>query len=494
VKPGFLVAAAAAAVAAFVSGPAGAGPGIRVDTEVVTSDLEIPMYLAVAPGDLERLFIVERAGRIRIVKNGVLLETPFVDIADQVNSDPPEGAMSSLAFHPDYQSNGYLYVTYTDLNGDGVVARLQVTADPEVADPGSLSLLLTVAQPGLHHNVGWLDFGPDGFLYVGAGDGGINTAGQFAQDPQSMLGKVLRIDVNGPAPYGIPTGNPFVGGPGLDEIWALGLRNPWRCSFDRQTGDMWIGDVGEGAWEEINFQPAGVGGANYGWNCMEGSECHAPADGCVCDEPALTGPVYQYDHLTGCAVIGGYVYRGSALTALQGMYVFSDLCAYKVWALDPADYSVRQLEGISVAPYSFGQDHDGELYILSPLDVRKIVIVDCNDNQIPDDQDIADETSSDCNANGIPDECEPDCNDNGVADGCDIIDGTSPDDNGNGIPDECDDPADLDGDGTVGVNDFLLLLAAWGTCPDPPEECPADLDGDGSVGVTDFLWLLGAWG
>ena len=491
-KPGFLVAAAAAAVVAFMSAPSGAV--ISVTTELVTNEVQSPIYLAVAPGDTQRLFIVERAGRIRIVTNGVLLETPFVDIADQVDASPPEGALSSLAFHPDYQSNGYFYVTYTDLNSDGVVARLQATGDPDVADPGSLTVLLTVTQPGPNHNVDWVDFGPDGFLYIAVGDGGNNTLGQFAQDTDSLLGKILRIDVHGPAPYGIPTGNPYAKGPGLDEIWAVGLRNPWRCSFDRVTGDLWIGDVGESGWEEVNFQPAGLADANYGWNCMEGSACHTPADGCTCDEPALTDPVHAYDHATGCSVIGGYVYRGSAIAPLQGKYVFSDYCANKVWALDPADSSVTELEGISGWPFSFGQDHDGELYFIAPPNVHKIVIVDCNDNQIPDDQDIADETSDDCTLNGIPDECEPDCNENGIADTCDIADGTSPDENGNGIPDECDEPADLDGDGTVGVNDFLLLLAAWGTCPDPPEECPADLDGDGSVGVTDFLQLLGAWG
>ena len=493
-KPAILTTAAAAAVAAFLIRSAGADPGLSLTTQVITNEVSSPMYLAMPPGDTERMFVVERAGRIRIIKNGVLLPTPFVDISDQVDSSPPEGAMSALAFHPDYQSNGYFYVSYTDLNSDGVVARLQGTGDPDVADPGTLSVLLTVTQPGPNHNVDWVEFGPDGFLYIGVGDGGNNTGGQFAQDTDSLLGKILRIDVNGPAPYGIPPGNPFADGPGLDEIWAVGLRNPWRSSFDRLTGDLWIGDVGDSAWEEVNFPPARVGGINYGWNCMEGSECHEPANGCTCDEPALTNPVHAFDHVTGCAVIGGYVYRGSAIAALQGLYVFADICATEVWALDPTDFTVRQLEGVSGAPYSFGQDHDGELYILSPLNIRKIVIIDCNGNQIPDDQDIADETSDDCNANGVPDECEPDCNENGIADTCDIADGTSPDENGNGIPDECDEPADIDGDGTVGVNDFLLMLAAWGTCPDLPDPCPADLDGDGSVGVTDFLWLLGAWG
>ncbi len=338
-----------------------------------------------------------------------------------------------------------------------------------------------------------------GYLYVAKGDGGNDTDGVLAQDIESLFGKILRLDPSGddfPADpdrnYAIPPTNPFVGVAGRDEIWSLGLRNPWRCSFDRLTGDLWIGDVGEGSWEEISFQPAASpGGDNYGWNCMEGSSCHGT--GCTCNDPTLTDPVYEYDHLTGCAVIGGYVYRGSAIPALQGLYLFADICAAKVWAYDSTDDTAVQVLA-NASPYSFGEDLDGELYLLSIFNIRKIVFFDCNDNGVPDQQDIDDLTSLDCNLDSIPDECQVDCNDNSIPDDCDIATGTSPDDDGNGIPDECDQQADFDGDGVVGIIDFLFLLSVWGNCPAPPTECPADLNGDGVVGINDFLLLLGSWG
>ena len=485
--------AVAAAAGALVPGGTGAEAGgeILVTQEVITTGIDVPTFLTVAPGDFDRLFVTERAGRIRIIKSGALLEEPFLDISDQVNSEPPERAMACLAFHPDYPANGYFYVAYTDLNSDSVLARFQVTADPDVADPGSQSILITFPQPQPIHNVGWLSFGPDGYLYIGTGDGGL--AGINAQDTSSLLGKLLRIDVDGPAPYGIPPDNPFVGTEGRDEIWAVGLRNPWRCAFDRDTDDLWIADVGEGQWEEISFQPAASpGGANYGWNCMEGDHCHA--GDCTCNDPSLTDPVHEYSHSVGCAIIGGYVYRGSALPAMQGLYVYGDLCANKVWVYDPVLDSAEVLPGI-YSGYSFGQDHDGELYVVSSSAIRKITIIDCNDNDVPDDQDISGGDSDDCDANGVPDECDPDCNGNMVADACDIANGDSRDRNGNGIPDECDEPADLDGDGMVGISDFLLLLANWGPCDEPcPPACLGDIDGDCTVGIVDFLLLLGAWG
>ena len=476
------------------------GPGILVTTEVVTADSDTPTYLTQAPGDHDRLFFTEIDGRIRIVLGGAVLPEPFVDLTSIVLAAPPEGSLAAMAFHPDYQANGLFYVAYTNLDSDSVLAELTVTADPNVADPSSLRVLLTIPEPGPTHNVGWIGFGPDGYLYVAKGDGGNNTAGVFAQDIESLLGKILRLDVCGddfPADpdrnYAIPPDNPFVGVAGRDEIWALGLRNPWRCSFDRLTGDLWISDVGRSAWEEVNYQPAAsTGGENYGWNCMEGPSCFG--NGCTCNDPELTNPVYAFDHLTGCAVIGGYVYRGTALPALQGLYLFSDLCAGKVWAYDRVTGTAVQVLA-NIAPYSFGEDLDGELYTVSTFNISKIVFFDCNGNAVPDDQDIVAGTSLDCNSNTVPDECETDCNDNSVPDDCDIAGGTSLDIDGNGIPDECDMLADLDGDGVVGITDFLILLGAWGRCPDPcPPSCPADLDGDCNVGITDFLLLLGSWG
>jgi len=481
------------------AGPALGGSGISITTEVITDESDVPTFLTQAPGDADRLFFTERDGRIRVVLDGELQAAPFVDLSSIVDSGGPEGSLGGLAFHPDYQGNGLFYVAYTNLDSDSVLAELAVTADPNLADFASLRILLTFAELGPTHNIGWIAFGPDGYLYVAKGDGGNNTAGVFAQDIESLFGKILRLDpCNDDFPadpdrnYAIPPTNPFVGVAGRDEIWALGLRNPWRCSFDRGTGDLWISDVGQSSWEEISFQPASSsGGENYGWNCMEGSSCHLT--GCTCNDPTLRNPVYEYDHGTGCAVIGGYVYRGSAIPALQGLYLFADICAGKVWAYDINDGTAVQVLA-NASPFSFGEDLDGELYLLTTFNIRKIVFVDCNFNDVPDEQDIAGLTSLDCNLDSIPDECQLDCNGNSIPDDCDIADGTSPDDNGNGIPDECDEQADFDGDGVVGITDMLYLLSVWGNCPAPPAECPADLNGDGVVGINDFLLLLARWG
>ncbi len=464
-------------------------------TQLITGGLELPTSLACAPGDPTRLFVTELPGRVRIVKDGQLLPKAFLDITSQVNSTPPERGCAGVTFHPDYQSNGFFYLTYTSVEGTCVLARATVTSDPEVADPDSLTVLLNVPHPDAPHNIGWVGFGPDGFLYVGLGDGGLADLGEPAQDIESPLGKILRIDVDRGQPYGIPSGNPFVDAPGRDEIWALGLRNPWRCSFDRLTGDLWIADVGAAWREEVNVQPAGgPGGANYGWNLFEGDLCHLPPDPGCADLKAIP-PLHVYDHATGCAVIGGYVYRGLALSPLTGQYVFGDLCGGKVWALDPVGGGRVALTGATTI-YSFGEDLQGELYVLTVNHLHKIVPADCNANQVPDFSDIADGTSTDCNSNGAPDECDDgdDCNRNGVLDGCDIASGASLDVDGNGIPDECS-GADLDGDGSVGHDDFLILMKHWGRCPQPcPPACLGDLDGDCDVGILDWLILLNSWG
>ncbi len=475
-----------------------------VKAEVVTTAPTLPTFLTQAPGDAERFFFTERHGQIRILMDGEVLPTPFVDLTSVVNSSVGEGTLGSLAFHPDYQSNGLFYVVYTNLDGDSVLAELTVTADPSVADFASLRVLLTITEPGPVHNIGWIGFGPDGFLYMAKGDGGFPTSGELAQDIESLFGKILRIDpCNDDFPddpechYAIPPSNPFVGTAGRDEIWALGLRNPWRCSFDRLTGDLWIADVGWESWEEINFQPSGsAGGENYGWNCKEAlSCCPVAVSACACRDPALIDPVYDYDHDTGCAVVGGYVYRGSALPRLQGMYLFADLCSKMVWAYDISNDTVVHVVDLDRMPLSFGEDREGELYVLTTHDIRKLVFFDCNGNGVPDEQDIADLTSLDCNLDTIPDECQTnDCNQNSIPDDCDIAAGTSADDDGNGVPDECDVQADIDGNGMVGVSDLLILLLGWGPCPAPPAGCPADLNGDGIVGVNDLLRVLGSWG
>ncbi len=493
-EAGWAVTVVAAAAAAALSWRAADGQ-VQVSLEVIAAGLDSPTSLTHAPGDGERLYFTERAGRVRIIRNGTLLEQPFLDISDQVTTSPGERAMSSLAFHPGYQGNGHFFVIYTDVAGDCVLARFTVSGDPDVADAGSQAIVLTVPQRFPTHNVGGMEFGPDGYLYIGAGDGGANTGGVFAQDTGSLHGKILRIDVDGPAPYGIPPDNPFVGTAGLDEIWAIGLRNPWRISFDRLTGDLWIGDVGESNREEIDFQPAGApGGANYGWNCMEGNNCF-PGGGCTCNGPGLTDPVHEYTHAQGCAVIGGYVYRGCVLSHLVGRYIFADRCATGVRVFDPASGTVSQAVVPMPVVNSLGQDLDGEIYILTVVDIRKVTYVDCNTNGVPDTVDLSSGTSADCNTNETPDECEQvDCNDNGQPDSCDIADGTSLDINGNAVPDECDTSADLDGDEVVGVTDLLILLGHWGPCTGGVAACVADINEDGAVNAIDLLILLAFWG
>lgn len=301
-----------------------------------------------------RLFIVEQAGRIRVLQNGQLLASPLLDITGRVGSDNSEQGLLGLAFHPNFAQNGYFYVNYTDHNGDTHLARF--TASAGTSDPASEKQLLIVQQPFSNHNGGSLAFGPDGYLYAGLGDGG--SAGDpygNAQSENTLLGKLLRLDVDHGDPYTIPPGNPSEASP---EIWALGLRNPWRISFDRLTGDLWIGDVGQDTWEEVDRVAAGApGGLNFGWNAMEGT--HAYQGG---PQPQFVTPVAEYSHAEGCSVTGGYVYRGRELPDWQGVYLYGDYCSGALWGL---------LDGSGAAPLfqtgfrisTFGQDDAGELYV-----------------------------------------------------------------------------------------------------------------------------------
>ncbi len=344
----------------------------------VAAELQLPVYATAPPGDAARLFIVLQRGQVRILKEGQLLANPFLDIDHLVPdiSGWDERGLLGLAFHPAYASNGFFYVNYTALSGATVIARYSVSADPDVADPGSAAILLTIDQPFANHNGGTLAFGPDGYLYIGMGDGGsAGDPGDRAQDDGELLGKMLRIDVDGGAPYAIPPDNPYAG-PGLprDEIWAKGLRNPYRFSFDRATGDLYIADVGQTAWEEVNFQPAGApGGRNYGWRIMEGAHCYDPPAGCPV--AGLTLPVWEYDHDTGCSITGGVVYRGAAIPELQGHYFFSDFCTARIWAFRmqggaAADFrdltSSLLLEPGQSIDYvaSFAEDGLGEMHIV----------------------------------------------------------------------------------------------------------------------------------
>jgi glucose/arabinose dehydrogenase len=310
-----------------------------------------------------RWFIIEQPGVIRVVRDGVLLPTPFLDIRALANDAGSERGLLGLAFSPRYAADGEFFINYTDANGDTLIARYHVSADPDQADPASAQVVLQVAQPYPNHNGGGLAFGPDGYLYIGLGDGGSGGDPQGnGQNLRALLGKMLRLDVRTP-PYAIPPDNPFANrSDARPEIWASGLRNPWRYSFDRATGDLYIADVGQNQYEEVDFQPAAVGGQNYGWNFMEG--LHPYRDGAP---DGLTAPVVEYTHAGGeCSITGGYVYRGAALPQLNGVYLYGDYCSGQVWALfrTPAGWESRALFNAGFLISSFGEDAAGELYLL----------------------------------------------------------------------------------------------------------------------------------
>ena len=353
-----------------VEPPAGAIDlaAIRAALEPAASGLDTPVGIANAGDGSGRLFIVEKRGVIRIVQGGALVETPFLDISDRVGSSASEQGLLGLAFHPEYASNGIFFVNYTDRNGDTVVSRFSVSGDPNRGDPASESLVLALAQPASNHNGGNVVFGPDGYLYIGTGDGGA-AGDQFGngQNGRTLLGAMLRLDVDNGLPYAIPPDNPFVDDPDVrDEIWAIGLRNPWRYTFDRLTGDLYIADVGQNIYEEINIQAAdSPGGENYGWPIMEGLHCF-PADS-PCDQTGLILPIAEYDHSQGCSVTGGYVYRGAASPALYGVYLFGDYCSGRLWGLAPTPeggWQVAALAQENLRISSFGEDEAGEVYLV----------------------------------------------------------------------------------------------------------------------------------
>lgn len=326
-----------------------------------------PLYLTHAGDD--RLFVVEQAGVIRIIEQGQLLETPFLDIRDKVGSSQLEQGLLGLAFHPNYDEYGTFFVNYTNPSGNSHISRFRVDeVDANQANPDSETILLTYQQPYPNHNGGQVAFGPDGNLYVGVGDGGsANDPLNSGQDPSTILGSILRLDVNQPGDsYSIPPSNPFVGNDSaLDEIWAWGLRNPWRFSFDRLTGDLFIADVGQNLWEEIHFQPAeSQGGENYGWNIMEGTHCFASNP---CETAGLEMPIFEYSHEQGCSITGGYMYRGSAYPEMYGNYLVADYCQGTIWRLFPeasGEWSSAVVFDSNYVISSFGEDAAGELYVL----------------------------------------------------------------------------------------------------------------------------------
>ena len=496
-------------------------------TQSIATGLTRPVFVVSPRGDYDRLFVVEQrsgsTGRIKVISLATGAVSPTIYLSITGLSTGSEQGLLGLAFHPNFMQNGYFYVNYTRTAeagisaGSTIVARYRATAGnpaATTADPTSATILMTIPQPDANHNGGWMDFGPDGNLYIATGDGGNgndtngattvtavgHTAGTGnAQDiTNNKLGKMLRIDVDGPdnipgnaddadtslsLPYRIPAGNPFNGSNGDREIWAYGLRNPWRCSFDRATGDLWIADVGQGVIEEVNCAPSTAAGLNYGWRCMEGTRCTG-LSGCTCNATSLYMPLQTYDHsLSRCSITGGYVYRGCAIPGLTGTYFYADYCGGQVYSLRRGatyqtftNFADRTNEldpsgSLLLNMVSFGQDGLGEMYIVDQAGGKILKIVeatpsspDCNTNGRPDRCDIARGTSLDADASGVPDECEQatcvgDFNQDGGIDGADVEAFFIAWEAGNNS-------ADVNLDGGVDGGDVEVFFLAWenGSC------------------------------
>jgi glucose/arabinose dehydrogenase len=357
----------------FTLGSASVAGAATVVLKPVASGLSKPVLVTNAHDGSGRLFIVEKTGKIRVMKNGALLPTPLINLTSQVSTGSEQGLLG-LAFHPSFKTNGLFYVDFTRLNGDTVIDQYRVSpTNGNVAVLSSVRHIIAIAQPYANHNGGDIVFGPDGYLYIGMGDGGsAGDPGNRAQNVNSLLGKILRINVNGSVgtqQYRIPSGNPYIGRTGRDEIWSLGLRNPWRFSFDRLTGALWIGDVGQSNYEEIDRSTvAGSArgrGVNFGWRQLEGRHCYNPATGCNTTGKMM--PVVEYTHSEGCAVTGGFVYRGTAVPSLVGRYVFGDYCSGRIWTVANGAASPMTkalLLDTNMLISSFGEDEHGELYVV----------------------------------------------------------------------------------------------------------------------------------
>ena len=353
------------------SRPPVASAQVKVAFARVLDGFKRPVFVTAAFAGDTRLFVVEKGGTIRIVENGAILADPFLDVRKLVITQGNEQGLLGLAFHPDYKTNGRFFIAYTANSagaGDNSLAEYRVSSsNPNKADAASGKVLLAIPDFAANHNGGMVAFGPDGYLYMSTGDGGAQGDTKAnGQNKNALLAKILRLDVDTvPAgkTYGIPSTNPFAGGGGAPEAWAYGLRNPWRFSFDRATGDLYIGDVGQDKWEEIDVQLASSkGGENYGWNTVEGPECYSPAN---CDKSASVAPVASYAHAQGCSVTGGYVYRGTKYPALVGTYLYADYCSGNVWTMTrdtagkyTSTIAVEDIKSIT----SFGEDGAGELY------------------------------------------------------------------------------------------------------------------------------------
>lgn len=354
--------------------PAVAAAVARVSTPTRASGLTKPLFVTSARDGTGRLFVLEQTGRIKIYKDGAIRSTPYLSLAGKVGTAFEQGLLG-LAFHPGFKTNRKLYVSYTDLNLNVVVREYkQSLSSPNTVATSTARTIITIGKPYNNHNGGMLAFGRDGYLYISAGDGGgIGDPGNRAQNTSSLLGKILRIDVNGTTAstnYRNPSSNPYVGVPGLNEIWQIGLRNTWRFSFDRLNGDMWLGDVGQALWEEVDVArrtTSGPGkGINWGWKVLEGTHCYKAT---TCDTSGKTMPISEYEHLDGrCSIIGGYVYRGTAIPALVGHYVFGDFCTGEIFTI-PANASAMTAPNLLIDTgftlTSFGENASGELYLTS---------------------------------------------------------------------------------------------------------------------------------
>ena len=353
-------------------------PAVEPGIETVVSGLNYPVYATSPQGD-DRLFVVEKGGYIRIVANDKLQPGTFLDIHTKVSGGGEQGLLS-LAFSPDYATDGLFYVDYTDTAGDSQIVEYSVSSDPDIADAGSAHTILTVDQPFSNHNGGLIMFDPDGYLLVGLGDGGSGgDPFETGQDNTDLLGSLLRIGVAGddfPSDasrnYTIPPDNPYVGKSGADEVWAYGLRNPWRFSIDTETGLLYIGDVGQGAWEEVDVAPSSEGGRNYGWDNYEGNHCFSDTSGPTnCSSTGITFPVYEYSHGEGCSITGGYVYRGDEIPDLKGQYFFADYCMgelhsfHYVNGVRDSDHNWAADFGSLGSVTSFGVDSSNRLYIMN---------------------------------------------------------------------------------------------------------------------------------